>query len=770
MKKRNTAALSLTRSDTGRRLPALAARIVRAALLYAGILALAQGAAGIWQNSGWLWAAAGCAALIWQSAVLHAKPRWLRVLLPLLCLLCTAVFPARVLAGAITVCRSACTYLTETTGRIFLPPAGQPADAWLFICVFAALIGAGCAYAVRYALRACSLLLTALFAALLLTLRPDAAQLWMAVCPLSAAFLLAGSAADRSETGTALRAQGALLAAAGLLTASLLAIPAVRSGILFSDWRAAGADAVHQARYEAGQRVLPEGRFDSFVPAPEQTPCLRVTMSQPTTLYLRGFTADVFTGAQWQALPASALADESGLIYWLHKSNFYPQAQLAAAVRALQTQVQTQTVRVENTGACSAYVYLPYSLTEFPQNTALRAESLESTLVRAIGLRGMRSYQFTMPCAPEQTAADTLDLIAAQPAAAEAYLSQEGSYRAFVQTQDLALPEQAHAQLADILDEICREYGPADSLTAEQAQICVARFLEQLDALRSSGAPLPLDSSAAGTSYQTATLTVLALRYYGIPARYAEGFVLTSEAAARAAADTPISLTAADAQAWAEIYQDGLGWLPLALTPGYGDLTDILSPHQSDTVGQTDDTDTDNGAISQAQTVEEESDETEDTPQDTPENSTQPSSAPELPDLLWWLLPAGILLLLLAAIVLRYLLTRRRWQYRFTRTAPAQAVTWVTRALPPLWNAMRLGYDGSSVFAFGDTVRAADAAYAETVLELAALNGEARFSDHPITPEQAERARQIWQQSVSRLQKTEKPLRRIWLKWIRCLY
>lgn len=209
-----------------------------------------------------------------------------------------------------------------------------------------------------------------------------------------------------------------------------------------------------------------------------------------------------------------------------------------------------------------------------------------------------------MPLAPEQTTAELLDTLREQPETADAYLSAEGSYRAFVQEQDVKLPEQARAQLAPILDELCREYGSAGSLTPEQAQLCTARFLEQLDALREAGTPLPLDESIKGTTYQTATLTVLALRYYGIPARYAEGFVLTQETAARAQAGSAITLTAADAQGWAVVYQDGVGWMPLALTPGYGELTDILSPHQSEAASQTGDTHTDNGSIAQAETIE----------------------------------------------------------------------------------------------------------------------------------------------------------------------
>ena len=73
-----------------------------------------------------------------------------------------------------------------------------------------------------------------------------------------------------------------------------------------------------------------------------------------------------------------------------------------------------------------------------------------------------------MPLAPEQTAAELLDALREQPEKADAYLSAEGSYRAFVQEQDVTLPAQIRAQLAPILDEFCREYGSADSLTPER--------------------------------------------------------------------------------------------------------------------------------------------------------------------------------------------------------------------------------------------------------------------------------------------------------------
>ena len=467
--------------------------------------------------------------------------RWLRAVLPLLCLICAAAFSRRFLAGS--------HYGQQLRGRdadeghgTYPPAAGRGGSGrGTFVAISAALLGTLCAYAVRWSPTVCGLLLTVLSAALLALLRPDSAQVWMAACPLCAALLLAGGAADRKESVPMLfelwRAAGSGRRACSC-TAGRTG-PAKRH-IVFRVGERLPAPHCTGSGTNPGRLCCRKGVFQLFRRT-GQTSCLTVTMEQPTALYLRGFTGDTFTGTAWQALDAQTLAEQTDLLYWLHKEGFYPQTQLAAASRGLHRQEQTQTVLIENTSACSAYVYAPYALSALPQESALRTDSLESTQLPASGLRGARQYRFTMPLAPEQTAAELLDALREQPEKADAYLSAEGSYRAFVQEQDVTLPAQIRAQLAPILDELCREYGSAGSLAPEQAQLCTARFLEQLDALREAGTPLPLDELVKDTTYQTATLTVLALRYYGIPARYAEGFVLTQETAARAQAGSAIT-------------------------------------------------------------------------------------------------------------------------------------------------------------------------------------------------------------------------------------
>mgnify|MGYP004574589399 FL=1 len=59
-----------------------------------------------------------------------------------------------------------------------------------------------------------------------------------------------------------------------------------------------------------------------------------------------------------------------------------------------------------------------------------------------------------------------------------------------------------------------------------------------------------------------------ALQVHGIPARYVEGYYLSSAAVAKGENGT-VSLSGQDAHAWVEVYFDGIGWLPGDVTPGY---------------------------------------------------------------------------------------------------------------------------------------------------------------------------------------------------------
>ena len=571
-----------------------------------------------------------------------------------------------------------------------------------------------------------------------------------------------GVSAGGRPAWTICGAQALLLAAAGLLTAVLLAIPALRGGAVFSTWHAQSVTALHRLRYERSERILPEGDLAGFsADADEQTPCLTVTMEQPTTLYLRGFTAETFTGDTWQAAGKQTLAAQSDLLYWLHKDGFYPQTQLAAAARSLPQAYETQTVQIENTGACSAWEYVPYGLAAIPAGSTLAADSLEEASVPAQGLRGTRQYRFVMLADPEQTAAQTLTQLAEQPEAASHYPSQEGSYRSAVQARALALDDETRVQLAPLLDAACREYGAAKDLTPEQAQLCTLRFLDELETLRDGGTVLPLDKLAKDTTYQTATLTVLALRYYGILARYAEGFVLTQETAARTAPGGTVTLTAGNAQAWAEVYQDGIGWIPMELTPGLGEVPE-QKPEETQNEGDSD--------SAESETQPEETTPGEDSSENPePDGGTVTKLTKTVLLGALWVLLAVLLLLLL--LIFRRKLLRKRRERKYQLENVNEAVSWIFADTAALLEKLGLRRGNGSMRAlcepakqrFGDD-------YATALAEAIRLNDRAMFSSHALTQEQRESALKFYADTQGSLKKNVKWYHRVWIKWIQCLY
>ncbi len=76
-----------------------------------------------------------------------------------------------------------------------------------------------------------------------------------------------------------------------------------------------------------------------------------------------------------------------------------------------------------------------------------------------------------------------------------------------------------------------------------------------------------LNTKIGYCTYYATGLTMLA-RLSGIPARYVEGYALTSENYEELSLGEESMLNSENAHAWTEVYLDGLGWVPLDPTPG----------------------------------------------------------------------------------------------------------------------------------------------------------------------------------------------------------
>ncbi len=520
-------------------------------------------------------------------------------------------------------------------------------------------------------------------------------------------------------------------------------------------------DSLHHWRFEPAEELLPEGDLTQPVKASDSTDAiLTVTSSESQTLYLRGFVGDSYENGVWSALDAKTAAEEKDLFYWLHQSGFYPQSQLAMAAR-LMGNYQSGSVSVQNLTACSLYRYEP--CTVLPERAGLAKNKIQPSDVETNGLRGQRGYSFDTIADVQTVLPALLDFLQNDDSgAANAYLQMESAYREFVYSYALTVPAEFRAQLGAVLDSFCEGFGSADSLTKEQAQTAALAFLERcFDG--SGDVSLPLQDTANGTTYQYATVAALALRYYGIPARYVEGYTVNAKAGEETTVD------AKSAGAWVEVYQDGAGWLPLRLTPGLEDLSAEQTESGVKPVGAGKEGTGDGPRVTEGQELEQNEAEPDNSEDNSPEGGERTGLLRK--PLFWVILIAGLLLVLIAAIVIRHavILKKRNETFRVSDDSEASANLFADAA--KLLGA--LGFErgtGSMLELCEGVENRFGAENADKLREMTLLNARALFSTKALTKDERMRMESFRADVLNLLKTHTKWPKKLRLKWLSCLY
>lgn len=721
----------------------------------------------------------------------------------LLCLAAfTAAFLPKMTEGACLCWNAWCDARTAVTGELHLGRAVTLAAQEHAAC--ALLFSVGCAWALALLCdvlaangrRILVLLSAALTALVLLGLAPE--QLSAAVgigifCAAVLQTLVLHGRTDRGTAPSALAAAGvaaALAAAAAVCTAS----PALRSGEAFLALRGSVLERIHTSRYESGDDGLPEGELTAL---PGRTrngkAMLTVSMEQAEPLYLRGFTGKDFTGNGWECISNAELAKNASLLYWLHIGGFYPQTQTGAAVAALGGAEEINRVTVTNLAACSRYIYAPYSAVagSFASELLLLRLAESSVLTRS-GKERTAAFS-TIFQAPSQTGDWVQSLDGTDDIQKQDYLALESGYRRFVQENYLGIPAETRQLLAPYLDALAADRG--ESMDAYLAVQCTRDFLEKHIRYSEEGSTLPEKENfvsytlelGTGYDFHYATLGVLALRYYGVPARYAEGYIVTEQLAAEAAqgaAEIGIDC----AHAWVEVYQEGIGWLPLELTPDYigvmgaapqagqlgAAISDLRDPESSVGTEAGDGT----GAYLRdgAEYVAEPEQNADDTEHDgdTPDEAKTPQTlAQRLRRVLRMMLLA---ILLLAAVLAALLAVRRRRILRsrreqFENENLADAICWRFAHCIRLLERLGLDRGCGSVLSLAEGVAARlGTAYGAQFTRMALLNREALFSSHEMTRAQCDEMADFCGKTSALLRQQSKPVRKLRMKWIECLY
>ena len=326
-------------------------------------------------------------------------------------------------------------------------------------------------------------------------------------------------------------------------------------------------DSVHRMRYESTSSAMPEGKLKDLPPyRGSQEEVLKVTMSSWTPLYLRGFSGSEYTGQAWEDPDPELILDDAELLYNLQTNYFFPAGQTGEAFAAAG-EGSAGTITVENTGACREYAIVPYG-TRIGAGQGLRAAALPSegtkdadTVITGAEIYPVSDSYLLLYSMNEQDAAASPD-----------YLSAELAYRTFVYEHYLYIPENIEALLRE-----CGLYGNEGVSTTQARAEIIALLRDYLTYDLTASTPngdqdfleYVLKNSRKGYDVHFATAAVMMMRSYGIPARYAEGYLAPSKQTSMLADGQTLVLTQLNAHAWAEFYLDGVGWIPFDPTPGY---------------------------------------------------------------------------------------------------------------------------------------------------------------------------------------------------------
>ena len=338
---------------------------------------------------------------------------------------------------------------------------------------------------------------------------------------------------------------------------------------------------IHEFRY--GKDVLPQGdlrKADTL--QTEETTMLSVTPEQTKTFYLRAFAGGVYEDGVWKKLPGSAYGgDYAGMLEWLKQQDFDPLTQSADYYRLSRDGAKEDStedlpdenvVHVQVNGASRYYVYVPSSV---EQIVGKKAKEKKDSWFAGKGLFGAKTYDWKEISGSRPAELTVAKAWVSEPVTEEQtrYSRAEAVYREFVYENYLTVD----SCFNDLMQEMFwKDYASeSDGIYSALCRIREVLIAETDYTEEPVNAPADQDpvvwfltEKKEGNSMLYASTAVEAFRAHGIPARYAEGYYLPATTIEESENGTA-ALSGEDAHAWVEVYFDGVGWLPVDVSPGY---------------------------------------------------------------------------------------------------------------------------------------------------------------------------------------------------------
>lgn len=392
------------------------------------------------------------------------------------------------------------------------------------------------------------------------------------------------SGAMASANGDALKISGARASVSGIVATVLILLLALAplANLDVIPLRAIGRtndaikSAVHRKIY-GGSKLFARGNLSAIEEfEPNKRVQMDVQMSKAEPMYLRGFVGEYLDGNKWVNLKGSGLSDTRDKFYWLRQNGVYGESLLAKNNYDINGKSNTGELSINLVNADRMNLYLPYSFLQEKKGMYMDSR-IGDSVIEANG-KESKSYKlsYSKDSVKEAYVNQKKVETASQDPDSTAY--KESVYRDFVHKNYLSISDSNKKMLKKLL-------GDGKALSTSEAKLKISDFvsknLKYDDSAVSSGEGDELEyfltNSKVGKSELYASAATQMLRYYGVPARYVEGYVITEKMIADGSPDDkdakskPASITVTEdsAHAWCEYYLDGVGWVPFDVAPKY---------------------------------------------------------------------------------------------------------------------------------------------------------------------------------------------------------
>lgn len=360
----------------------------------------------------------------------------------------------------------------------------------------------------------------------------------------------------------------------GLLVSGIYMVSgSYQSNLTAAKMKASVVKQAESVRY--GKQDAPQGDLALAASyAGDKERRLMVKASKADVFYLKGFVGGSYHSNIWEDIELSHYAgDYEGMFAWMKKKNFHPFSQNSAFLRlaAMPSWFSETEITVSNIGANEKYFYTPYGL---------HIEDVQS-------LNGVNKDMNVYASDNSKTATFMVDYYDTATAfslenpiwmnshtAVEEYVDfrdAQVEYRSFVYDSYLDMEPEYKAYFEKVL--------PNEKLSGYAAVTTyIRKWLENTEHLNKKQKTTDylvyfMDHTRQGNSCFYASAATLLYRYYGIPSRYVEGYIADLRDVDEKDGMYEKALTGVDVHAWVEIYKDGIGWIPVEVTPGfYSDL------------------------------------------------------------------------------------------------------------------------------------------------------------------------------------------------------